>query len=162
MITVRRANPEDWEAVARFLTREGDATQRSRYGNDDPLPAVEIATTVETGCTFVAEAHDDRIREDAVVGIVTWRTTNRPGMAEAAMLVSTGWGAQDVGRRLVDTLISDASKHGIHTLLVPVIPRNGALRAALREAGLDERRTLRGWRDVATIALLGDRAVSVA
>ncbi|MEW6582321.1 MAG: GNAT family N-acetyltransferase [Actinomycetota bacterium] len=148
--------------MARFLAREGDATQRSRIAADDPIPEVDIPVDVEGVTTFVAEARDDRLREDAIVGLANWRALSRPGTAEAAMIVSTGWGAQGVGRMLVEAVVADATRRGIHTLLVPVIPRNGALRAALREAGLHERRTVRGRRDVAAVAIAPPRAASVA
>jgi hypothetical protein len=155
-VTIRRLSVDDVHAVTGFLDRHRREDRQSPLAPDGPDPSIEIPTGGdERGGTLVAEWQDPISSRPTIVAIVSWRARDqhRPRQADIALIMAAGWGARGVGSALVTAAARQARLQRIVAFLVPVIPRNGALRAAADEAGFAVRRRTTRTRDEVEILL---------
>lgn len=160
-VSIRCSTADDWVEVAAFLSRYTEDSRHSNLSPDDPTPSVDIPTGcgVEGG-TLVAECDGPLSGRPLIVGLASWQPMGRRRRSRAsiALVLASGWGARGVGAALVSAAASEARHAGIAAFLVPVIPRNGVLRAAANGAGLRERRRTTITRDEVEILLGSEEA----
>lgn len=159
-VTIRPSTADDWAEVAAFLDRHREASRHSALSPENATPSFDMPASRNTrGGMFVAEWDGAISGLPTIVGLVAWRVFGRrhSERADLALVTAGGWAARGVASELVAIAAQDAQSHGIHAFLIPVIPRNGALRAAAIEAGLSERRCTTQTRDEVEILLVGDR-----
>jgi GNAT superfamily N-acetyltransferase len=162
-VTIRRSTAADWDRVGAFLDRFRETIRHSSCHPDNPTPSIEIPTDPEDRCvTLIAEWSDPDGHSGLprIVGLLSWRALERrrPDQADAVLVVASGWAARGVGSALVAAAARGARRRRLKAFVIPVIPRNGALRAAAREAGLSERRITSRARDEVEILLAAPRA----
>jgi len=163
-ITIRRSDPDDWGPVAAFLERYRQTVLHSTCYPDNPTPSIEIPADPEDRCmTLIAEWVDpDILSGPRIVGLLSWRALGRRrhDTADAVLVVAAGWAGRGVGSALVAAGAREARRQLLRAFVIPVIPRNGALRAAAREAGFRERRITSRTRDEVEISLAGAGALT--
>lgn len=158
-VSIRRSTAADWGRVASFLARYQEASRHSVLSPDDPTPAVEIPSGTSRAGMLLAEWEEAAGDEPTIVGLVSWWALSpEPACATIALVTARGWAARGVGPALVAAAAREARRRGIEAFLIPVIPRNGGLRAAARDAGFTERRLTTGKRDDIEIPLREKRA----
>lgn len=160
-VSIRCSTADDWVEVAAFLSRYTEDSRHSNLSPDDPTPSVDIpAGCGDEGGTLVAEWDGTLSGRPLIVGLASWRPLGRRrrNRASLVLVLASGWGARGVGAALVSAAASEARHARIAAFLVPVIPRNGVLRAAANAAGLSERRRTTLTRDEVEILLGAEEA----
>lgn len=160
-VSIRCSTADDWPEVATFLDRYTEDSRHSNLSPDDPTPSVEIPSGCDAkGGTLVAEWAGSLGGRPVIVGLVSWLPLGRPRARRAGivLVLASGWGARGVGSALVAVAAREARRGGIEGFVLPVIPRNGMLRAAANAAGLSERRRTTRTRDEVEIFLRANGA----
>jgi hypothetical protein len=160
-VSLRCSTTDDWPEVAAFLDRYTEDSRHSNLSPDDPTPSVEIPSGCDLkGGTLVAEWDGALGGQPMIVGLLSWCPLGRPSARRAGivLVLASGWGARGVGSELVAVAAREARRAGIEAFLLPVIPRNGMLRAAANAAGLIERRRTTRTRDEVEIFLWANGA----
>lgn len=151
LFSIRNLKEQDWPAV-RSIFEEGIATGNATFETE--APSWEAWDTAHLkGCRLVA-TDAERVVGWAALGRVSGRCVYA-GVAEVSIYVSAGERGRGIGRRLLQTLVTESEQNGIWTLQAGIFPENTASIALHRNCGfrLIGRREKLGqmkgcWRDV--------------
>jgi phosphinothricin acetyltransferase len=160
-IILRPMDPADWEAVAEIY-REGIATGNSTFETDAPTWAEWDAGHL-TVCRLVAVA-GGTVCGWACLSPISRRAVYS-GVAEVSVYIAARFRGKGVGRRLLETLVTESETRGLWMLQAGIFPENTASialheRFGFRLVGRRERIGFMNgrWRDV----LLLERRSTVA
>ena len=134
---IRPAEPGDAEAIASIYNQgieDREATFQTRLHDPGEL---ELKTEQMGGQLLVAE------REGKVVGWAGWSGYDDPasyyaGIAECAVYVARDSRRRGAGAELLEALVSEAPKAGVHKLIAKIFTTNDASIAMFRRHGFRE------------------------
>jgi L-amino acid N-acyltransferase YncA len=156
MVEIRAMTREDWPEVEAIYA-QGIATRAATFETEPP-----------DYDAFAANHHSEHplvaVENGRIVGWVALAPTSSracyAGVAESSVYIAESARGRGVGRALMETLIANASAHGIWTIQTSMFPENDAsvalhTRLGFRVVGRFERiAELDGvWRDIVLLEL---------
>jgi len=151
---IRVAQPKDAEAIA-AIYNEGIAERQATFQTRPHDPGeLELKVEQRGGQLLVAE------RDGQVVGWASWTGYDDPadyyaGVAEATVYVAIAVRGSGVGRELLESLVAEAARFGVHKLIAKIFTTNAGSIVLFRRCGFREVGThlrhgqLEGeWKDV--------------
>lgn len=140
-VVIRRSSAADWAAIGEFRKRRLAAARRAPYYPSDLLASLDLSLAAGApGGIFIVEVSPAPGSAYVIECLASWHPLSSTSRGVASLSTSEAWAFSGLGTILVATAAWDAIQAGTTAFLVPLIPRNGALRAAARDAGLRERR----------------------
>lgn len=137
--TVRRAGPDDRDAVDRFFKALSPESRRKRFlGAGDASPALIDrlcgADDPRTALTLLAWRQQDG--RPTVIGVASYAAVDTSA-AEAAFAVDDRLHGRGIATALLDRLAAIAAEHGFRWFEASTLTENHAMIAVFRDSGLE-------------------------
>jgi RimJ/RimL family protein N-acetyltransferase len=133
-IHIRRLVTDDYDAVVRLAIALTDRERYLRFFTTHPGYLDEWARSLtEPGDPeqYALGAYEG----DMLVGVANYNKTNRPGSAEASVVVAHDQHDRGVGTALLQVLAVVARRDGIHHLVADVLAENHSMQRVVADAG---------------------------
>lgn len=139
LVDLRRATPEDFDAVRDFYRAlDDDSTYFRFFGIRRQLPEQELRDVVGAAASHVTmlATVDGRL-----IGLGEYITGTEPDAAEVAFAVADDHHRQGVATLLLERLAVIAHAHGLRRFTAMVLPDNADMQLVFRTIGLTTRNT---------------------
>lgn len=140
VVSLRRAAPEDFDAVRDFYRALDDDSKYFRFfGIRRELPPAELCEVVGASASHVTVLATVGGR---LIGLGEYITGTELDAAEIAFTVADDHHRQGVATLLLERLAIIAHAHGVRRFTAIVLPDNGDMQLVFRTVGLTTRTTL--------------------
>jgi acyl-CoA synthetase (NDP forming)/RimJ/RimL family protein N-acetyltransferase len=147
-VEIRAARPDDYEDVRQMHQQLSPGNTYLRFFSMSPLAPEREAQRV---CRPEELDHAALLarRAGRLVGVASYETTGRPGVAEIAFAVADDMHGRGVATLLLEHLVSLARERGLTAFAGETLPENLSMQRVLADAGLPvERHFAAGLIDV--------------